>query len=451
MGAPGLCAIARDEREPASRRAARPSSRTSTNATSTRRPGGSAAERLPRLVERAHGADDLGEARRLEQLDQVVPGRPLVLDDERTKSGGHRLSPPAPRRGARRSTASPAPTTRCGTTPPVPRARAAACTAWSPKAPARTSESGMPGPLSSTMQTSIPSAPREALTLTTPPPSSRRLSAPCFTAFSTSGWRRRRGSIAPSHSAGTSHAKVSEPWCRASRISAYRRSHATCLSSGCVIGLRLHRVAQQVTQAHEQPPRLARLLGDEPRHGVERVEQEVRLEVSTQPRQLRPRAQLEGLEVADARALDRERVHDRERPQAEVHLRVEDPEERRAQHDEGVAGGGRHVEAHLGHVHGHEAVEQPEGAPERGRDRDPREQTLPGAHAAAERPPEGRRQGEHQQRQLARHEDGAREDARRLARGDDVGGDLEERHPQDHRDADGPPRAQDRDAGGCGT
>ncbi len=55
----------------------------------------------------------------------------------------------------------------------------------------------------------------------------------------------------------------------------------------------------------EQPARLARLLRDEARDGVERVEQEVRLEVRAQARELGLAAELLRLEGADARALDR--------------------------------------------------------------------------------------------------------------------------------------------------
>ncbi len=42
-------------------------------------------DRLARLLERGHGADHFRKPGRLDELDEVVPRRPLVLDDERAQ------------------------------------------------------------------------------------------------------------------------------------------------------------------------------------------------------------------------------------------------------------------------------------------------------------------------------------------------------------------------------
>jgi hypothetical protein len=88
----------------------------------------------------------------------------------------------------------------------------------------------------------------------------------------------------------------------------------------------LHGVAQEVPQAHDEPARLARILRHEPRDGVERIEQKVRLEMDTQPFELRFAAQLLRLERAHARAFDRQGIDEGERPEAEIELRIEDAE-----------------------------------------------------------------------------------------------------------------------------
>ena len=170
------------------------------------------------------------------------------------------------------------------------------------------------------------SVPR-ARTTTSPAPSPRR-SAPCFTAFSTSGCRSRRGSSAlPRTRARCPTRSAATPRWRASRISRVAPEPGDLLVERLQLARLLHGVAQEVAQAHEEPPRLARVLGDQAGDGVERVEQEVRLEVGAQARELGVAAELLRLERADARALDRERIHERERPEAEVELRVEHAEE----------------------------------------------------------------------------------------------------------------------------
>src|SRR6267143_1451652 len=55
---------------------------------------------------------------------------------------------------------------------------------------------------------------------------------------------------------------------------------------------RTHRVTQQVAQVSQQPACLVRILGHQPCDGIERVEEEVGLEVRAQLGELRLRAKL---------------------------------------------------------------------------------------------------------------------------------------------------------------
>ncbi len=199
-------------------------------------------------------------------------------------------------------------------------------------------------------------------------------------------------------------------------------------------------VAQEVTQAREQPPRLPRIFRDEACDRVERVEHEVRLEVRAKSLELGVGTNLLRLQHADACALDCRRVHERQGPEAVPELRVHRAD-----------GGGPpqavgHVEAQLGDVHGHESVKNSERAAERHGDAETRQQRLPGAHAASDRPAEGPGQGQHEQGHLERHERGAGENPRALAPCDDVGPELKEHDPDDHAD---PERAPAHQLAGC--
>ena len=153
---------------------------------------------------------------------------------------------------------------------------------------------------------------------------------------------------------------------------------------------------------------------------------------------------------ADARALDGEREDEGQRPQPEVHLRVEDAEEREAQQDD-LRAAGREVQPQIRHAQCNEAVQDAEDDPGAHRDALADEQPLPCPRAPAERPGEGRRHRHHQQRQLARHEDEAREDARGVVTGDEVRHALQQHHTEHDGDPEGAPRSHGHiDRGGRG-
>src|SRR5438445_347739 len=78
------------------------------------------------------------------------------------------------------------------------------------------------------------------------------------------------------------------------------------------------RMPQEVAQGGEEAPGRARVLGDQPGDRVERVEQEVRLEVRAEPRELDGGAKLARLQGAKARVIEREGEDEGERPEAEV-------------------------------------------------------------------------------------------------------------------------------------
>jgi hypothetical protein len=212
----------------------------------------------------------------------------------------------------------------------------------------------------------------------------------------------------------------------------------------------LHRVAKQIAQAHQQATSLARLLGDQTGNGVERVEEEVGLEVRPEPGHLRFAAELLRFEVAYARPLHRERVDDREGPEPEVHLGVEDTEERRTGDDDGVAAGRGHVQAEVGNLERHQPVKDAEDAAERRGDGHPGQEPLARGHLPTQRPPERGRESQHEQRQFEGHEGHAGEDPGRLPCGDHVRRELKQHYPHDDRDADGSTRAEARNRGGGG-
>ena len=85
----------------------------------------------------------------------------------------------------------------------------------------------------------------------------------------------------------------------------------------------LHGVAHEIAEAHEEAPRLAWLFGDEPGNGVQRVQEEVGLEVGPQAGDLGAAPKLLRFEGPKLRALDGGRVDEGERPHSEVELRVQ--------------------------------------------------------------------------------------------------------------------------------
>ena len=84
------------------------------------------------------------------------------------------------------------------------------------------------------------------------------------------------------------------------------------------LAVRDHRVAQQVPEGTEQPACLARILGHQSRDGIERVEEEMRLEMRAEPGELRVRAKLVGLECAHTRVLRDDGEDERQRPEGVV-------------------------------------------------------------------------------------------------------------------------------------
>ena len=79
-----------------------------------------------------------------------------------------------------------------------------------------------------------------------------------------------------------------------------------------------HGVSQQIAEIPEQAARLARILGHQPCDGVERVEEEVRLEMRPELGELGLRAKLVSLQRANARILDDDRQDEHQRPEREV-------------------------------------------------------------------------------------------------------------------------------------
>ena len=216
------------------------------------------------------------------------------------------------------------------------------------------------------------------------------------------------------------------------------------LVQGLHLARLLDSVAEQIAQAREQPPRLAGLLGHQPGDGVERVEQEVRLEVGAQTRELGLAAQARGLEGAHASCLHRERVREGQRPEAEIHLRAEHAEHGRAHQAHAV----RKVQAKGRDLHRDGAVGQPVDAAERGRDGHADGESLRRGEASHQRSPEGHREREHEQGQLGAHVDEAGDEPRAFFSGDRVVHQLQRGDTEDDDHPDGQPRLQDAGDGG---
>src|SRR5262249_45923847 len=85
-------------------------------------------------------------------------------------------------------------------------------------------------------------------------------------------------------------------------------------------------IAQQIAEAREQAARLARVVGYQPRDRVQRVEEEVRLEVRPELLRLDRGTQALGLVGAEARVLSSERVHEGHRPKPRVKLAEDEAE-----------------------------------------------------------------------------------------------------------------------------
>src|ERR1700733_13735872 len=191
--------------------------------------------RLACFFDACNGADHLGQARAFEKLDQIVARGPLVFYDERADGSTGRgyvahgrastAAGPAlarPRASGGSSTMDRVPEEEGSSLIVAPEYRSSRRlrTACSPNAPARTSASGAPGPLSSTVHTTLTSGSCTTVadTMMMPPP--RRQRAPCLTAFSTSGCSKSLGRSAPPASFAMFQSnRMASPW-RAWRMAA---------------------------------------------------------------------------------------------------------------------------------------------------------------------------------------------------------------------------------------
>src|SRR5260370_40153898 len=84
------------------------------------------------------------------------------------------------------------------------------------------------------------------------------------------------------------------------------------------LALIAQRLSQEVSKQSQEAARLARVLGNQPRDGVERVEQEVRLEVRAEVSQLGLNPELLRFECANPRILEREGKHKHETKESVV-------------------------------------------------------------------------------------------------------------------------------------
>ena len=361
----------------------------------------------------------------------------------RRRARGSEIRPPASAQASlgvgesRRSSAYPRARTRAGATRRAPRARAAAAPRAARTRPSRTSASGMPGPLSSTTHTSRHR--RRAATRARPPrpsPSPRR-SAPCFTAFSTSGWSRRRGSSACS--AVGRHVPLGTA---APRGGAPRGSARTAAATRPACRATAARPSPAPRRAADRPGTTSRRRAS---RGSSVTSPAIALSVLSRKcgsRCARSRATSASLRsccrlerARRARSRPRTGIDERERPEPEVHLRVQHAEERRAHQAHAV----RESESKRRHVHRNDAVRQPEHAR-----RTPVAMATPApspcAAVSRSRGATGERRGqrEHEQRQLERHEDEAGENARACCPADDrVAGKLQQHDAEHHDHADG--------------
>src|SRR5882724_7499338 len=172
-------------------------------------------EHVARLAAGGDRAHHFGELRRLDQLHQVVARQPFVFEHERAQACHDRAS------SSGISTIDRVPVSEDSSRKLARSAYCKAsrlCTECSPNAPGRFLPSGIPRPLSSTVQTSFFASTTSARTSMRPP--SSRASAPWFTAFSTSGWSRSRGRSAVRVPAPRFQWNARRPACRSSRMCA---------------------------------------------------------------------------------------------------------------------------------------------------------------------------------------------------------------------------------------
>ena len=198
------------------------------------------------------------------------------------------------------------------------------------------------------------------------------------------------------------------------------------------------RIAEEVAERGQQTTRRARVLGGEPGDGVERVEQEVRLEMRAQPRQLRRRAKLLRLERAEARVFQRKGEDESERPEPEVGQAHREPDAQRRggcplpgrwpQHRDGEAREVHHLDEH--------------GVERSGRkhpDQEHNQRSRPAAFSpakAARRSPEEDGQPDEGDGELGEH-------AAAVAGSQVLGGELQQGHDGHHGDSQGSAPAGD--------
>src|SRR5476649_1498518 len=180
---------------------------------------GRSRHRLTRFAEAGHRPDHFRAMAALDQADEVVPGRPLVLEHQRLEEMrlAHTNVLPCSSGSSTMDCVPSAEDSSRSVAAPEYRSASRRRTDSRPNAPDLVGLSCMPGPLSSMVQTSLgPTS--SARTVISPPPA--RMSAPCLTAFSTSGCKRSRGSTARGAPSPISQRNASWPAWRVARICA---------------------------------------------------------------------------------------------------------------------------------------------------------------------------------------------------------------------------------------
>ena len=267
-----------------------------------------------RFVDGRDGADDLGQRRRLEELDQVIASGPLVLHHERAQATltelrvailssscarhlPRRPNAARPCAADRRWSAFRSRTSRGEASRPRSEARAADA----PRA-ARTRRNAarLPACRARCLRrcrrhlAAPPSEVTRARTVTSPPP--LRRSAPCLTAFSTRGCSEETWQEHLTRVTGDLPLKFER-----ARVTGLEDLRVTSEPRD-LLSERLHlfgiaeRIAEQIAEAPDEAPGFARILGHEPGDRVERVEQKMGFELRAEPGELGRAPKLSRLE-----------------------------------------------------------------------------------------------------------------------------------------------------------
>lgn len=214
------------------------------------------------------------------------------------------------------------------------------------------------------------------------------------------------------------------------------------------LAARRHAVAEEVAEVADELAGLARLLGHQPGDGVQRVDEEVRLQAGAELGELGLAAKLVGLEGADARVLDGEGEDERQRPDGEA---GEAERESDAQH---VGGAPRSVERPQRRDGEARRARRPEeaGEEEPGGDR-AHEERADDAELPPRGPAEDGECPDDEHRQPDRERDRLGEKAPRVSGAEEFRPELEERDADHHEDAEKtpPPRSRRLDRSGHGA